>query len=188
MVNKLARIAAVLLAATLVAACGSDSGDAVLTVGATGAPAEDERPPPLPPVEGPVAGTARAACEALTVQEITTAVGNPVRPPTGSEKNCIWGTSVDGGTTVSLSTTKPATAQDCTVQRDSLAKEATKDNVGGLGTSAVWSYQKVAVLLQGTLLACWNDSIVAVMVTGEKDQAALRAAAATLAERAHSRL
>ena len=185
---KWARTVAVAVLTVLMAACGSGEGDAELTVGVVGEATSDEPPATLPPTAGPVAGTAKSACQALTNEEVATALGNAVRPGTGEGKNCFWGTSVDKGTSVYLSTTKPASADECNVQKAALAKEATREDVKGVGSSAVWVYQKVAILLQGTLVGCWNDAVVAVMVTGERDQAALRASAVTLAQRAHSRL
>jgi hypothetical protein len=119
---------------------------------------------------------------------VANALGNAVRAATGSGKNCFWGTAVDKGTSIYLSITRPAPAQECTAQRNALPKEAKQEAVNNVGTSAVWSWQQVAVLLQGTFLACFPNSIVAVMITGEKDQAALRASAVTLAQRVQSRL
>lgn len=187
MVHTLARTASLVVVTLLLTACGSSGGEAELTVGAAAQTPADP-PATLPPTPGPVAGTAKSACQALTIEEVATALGNPVRTGTGEGKNCFWGTTVDKGTSIFLSTTKPATPDECNVQKAALPKEATREDVKGVGTSAIWVYQKVAVLLQGTVLACWNDAVVAVMVTGERDQAALRASGATLAQRAYSRL
>ena len=183
---KVGRIAAVLVL-LLVAACGSSGAEADLTVGAGGrgaattTPGATTMPPPAP-------GSVQVACDAFTTEELGGVLGNRVRAATGQGKNCFWGTAVDRGTSLFLSITKPAPPQECTVQRNALTKEATQEQVSGVGTSAVWAWQQVAVLLQGTFLACFPDSIVAVMLTGEKDQAILRAAAANLAQRVHSRL
>jgi hypothetical protein len=184
----LTRAATLAVAAILLGACASGGGDAALTVGAPGRPAGGPTTTAGVTTPTPAPGSVQVACDALTTDEVASAVGNRVKGGTGSGKNCFWGTLVDKGTSVFLSITKPAPPQECTAQRNALPKEATQDPVSGVGTSAVWVWQQVAVLLQGTFLACWPDSIVAVMMTGEKDQAALRTTASNLADRVHSRL
>ena len=182
-----ARLAALVVGVSLLAACGSGGEEASLTEGAPGGAASPgttqalTQPTPAP-------GSVQVACDALTGEEVANILGNAVRGATGSGKNCFWGTSVDRGSSVYLSITRPAPAQECTAQRNALPKEATQEPVNNVGTSAVWSWQQVAILTQGTFLACWPNAIVGVMVTGEKEQGVLRAAAVTLAQRVHSRL
>ncbi|MDQ3980972.1 MAG: hypothetical protein M3314_15735, partial [Actinomycetota bacterium] len=77
--------------------------------------APGETPPPTP-----APGSVQQACDALTREEVANVVGNPVRPANGSGKNCFWGTSVDRGTSISLSITRPAPPQECTAQRNAL--------------------------------------------------------------------
>ncbi len=176
-----------LVVVSLLAACGSGGEDASLTVGAppgasvTTVAGETTTPTPAP-------GSVQVACDALTREEVANVVGNPVRAPDGSGKNCFWGTSVDRGTSISVSITRPAPPQECTALRNALPKEATQEQVNNVGTSAVWSWQQVSILTQGTFLSCFPNAIVSVLVTGEKDQAVLRAAAVTLAQRVQSRL
>ena len=184
--KTLGRITALVVVAVVFSACGSEGGDASLTVGApagvTTAPANTTIPGTAPP--GPVT----AACQALSTDEIASALGNAVRSPTGEGKNCFWNTAVDRGTSIYLTVTKPARPQDCAVQRDALPKELPRQDVSGVGTSAVWVSQKLSVLLQGTFLACWADAVVILGITGEKEEAALRTTARNLAERVHERL
>ena len=185
---KPGRIAAAVLVVSLLAACGSGGDDeADLTVGAP-AGAGVTTVPGGTPIPTPAPGSVQVACDALTREEVGSVVGNPVRAADGSGKNCFWGTSVDRGTSISVSITRPAPPQECTALRNALPKEATKEQVNNVGTSAVWSWQPVSILTQGTFLACWQNAIVSVLVTGEKDQAVLRNQATTLAQRVHSRL
>ena len=175
-------IAAVVVGLALLAACGSDGDDDASSTTTTA----------LRPTGGTVAAPApsRPACELLSREEVSKAVGNPVRPGTGSGRDCLWGTDVDGGTSPSVTAFKPgpATAQECALQRDVLPKEAKREQVGGLGTSAAWVWEQFAVLTQGRLLACWDDAVVLVYLTGEKPPAELRGVAITLAEQVRARI
>jgi hypothetical protein len=180
-----------LLVAAALAACGSSEGDAALVSGG-----------PKPTVAGgggavstlaPTGGgnLGKPACELVSQDDVAKLVGNGVRAGQSAGRACFWGTTVDKGTSATLTVIAPAAnraADECTVQRNSLAKEATQDAVGGLGNSAVWVWQPVAVLLQGTLLACWNDAVILVFVSGEKDQAVLRNVAQGMVQTVRARL
>lgn len=123
--------------------------------------------------------------------DVGKAVGNAVRAGTGDPKFCFWGTQVDGGTSADVTVGIPAAgraAQACAVQKLSLPKESSQEAVSGVGTSAVWSYQQNAVLLQGTLVACFDNAVIRVGLTGERDQVALRQNAVALGQAVHSRL
>ena len=184
---KLGRIAAVVLVVSLVGACGSGGDEAELTVGArsgaTATTAAGATPTPTP-----APGSVQAACDALTREELASVLGNAVRAPTGQGRNCSWGTAVDKGTTVFLTIIRQPSPRECDVQRSSLARELMQEPVNNVGTSAVWAWQRLTLLIQGTFLACFPNSVVAVMMTGEKDPAVLRGQAATLAQRVQSRL
>ncbi len=67
-------------------------------------------------------------------------------------------------------------------------KEANQAPVNNVGTSGLWVWQPLALLLQGTLVTCWDDSVIVVGVTGEKDQTVLRNQAVALAQAVHQRL
>jgi hypothetical protein len=188
---RIARTGFVLLVmAVLGAACGS-GGDAALTRGVPG-PAVTKPPPTAPGTpSAPPVGPGAAACEILSREEVGATVGNPVRPGTGAGKFCSWGTDVDAGTSANLTVTRPApakAAEECTTERNALPKEAKQEQVSGVGSSAVWYWQQVSILLQGSFLACWGDAVVLVMLTGEHDQGALRTTAANFAQKVHSRL
>ncbi|MGH9280242.1 MAG: hypothetical protein ACRD12_19345 [Acidimicrobiales bacterium] len=172
----------VMLAATAVA-CGS-GGEAQLTKGtpgSTAAPKENvgTRPP------GAVADINKAACDVLTPDDVAATLGNRVRPGQGTGKFCQWGTAVDKGTSANLTVNR---ADQCNPIRNSLPKEAKTESVGGVGNSAVWNWQEVSILLQGNFVVCWPDAVIWIAVSGEKDQAALREEASTLAQKAHNKL
>ena len=169
-------VPAVLLGAVLLAGCSS-GGDAELSVGTGGAPGEGAATTvaSLPQPTGPVDTT--TACGTISPGEIGQVLGNPVRAGQGAETFCSWGTSVDRGTSAHLTVVRPAAgrvAQACDSQRNSQPKEANHNPVGDVGTSALWVWQPVAILLQGTLVTCWDDSVIVVGLTGEKDQAGCR--------------
>ena len=143
-------------------------------------------------VQGPPpAAPSRPVCELLSAADVAAALGNPVRPGTGDSKFCFWGTQVDKGSSADVTVGIPAPNrgdQACAVQEAALPKEASQESVSGVGSKAVWSWQPVAILVQGRLIACWSDAVVSVEVTGEQDQATLRQKAVALAETVHGRL
>lgn len=178
------------LLAALLGACAG-GGDAQLT---TGAP---EAAPVTTGGGGSGSGggftplTPKNTCGILNEDDVARAVGNPVGKPSGEGKFCFWGTQVDKGTSADVTVHLPTAGRStelCTSQQASLSREARRDPVSGLGNSAVWAWQQVAVLIQGSLLACWNDAVIVVGITGEKDQGALRAAATNLINTVRGRL
>lgn len=181
------------LAAVLaLAACGSDDGAAITS----GVPEGGPRPT-LPTVttssfQGPPASAPSSpVCDLVPAADVGRAVGNAVRAGTGDPKFCFWGTSVDGGTSADVTVGIPApgrAAQACASQKLSLPKEASQEAVSGVGTSAVWAYQQNAILLQGTLVACFDNAVIRVGLTGEASQAVLRPKAVSLAQTVHGRL
>lgn len=172
------------------AACGSGP-DAALT---TGVPEGGAAPAvtattsrPLRPAAAP----SRPVCEILSAQDVAAAVGNPVRPGTGDPKFCAWGTQVDGGSSVDVRVAIPAQGegqQECAAQQSSLPRSASVEKVGGVGNDGVWAWQKLTLLVQGHLVACWSDAVIRVLVTGEQDPTVLRGKAVALAETTKSRL
>lgn len=183
--------AAMVMGGLLVAGCGSNGGDAELTVGAPGG-AGGEAPAvvtSLPPPAGPVDTT--TACGTISAGEVAQVVGNQVRAGAGAETFCSWGTAVDRGSSVHLTVVRPAAgrvAQACESQRNSQPKEANQAPVDNVGTSGLWVWQPLALLLQGTLVTCWDNAVIVVGVTGEKDQGVLRNQAVALAKAVHQRL
>ena len=187
------RLWVVLAAAVLCFVACSSGGDAVLTRGvpSSGPPgtvptittAVVQGPPPSAP--------SRPVCEILTPGDVSAVVGNPVRAGTGDPKFCFWGTLVDRGSSADVTVGIPAQGrgpQACAVQEASLPKEDSQEEVGGVGSNALWAWQQVAVLVQGKLVACWGDAVITVQVTGEKDQGVLRQNAVSLAQTVHGRL
>ncbi|MDQ4097502.1 MAG: hypothetical protein M3144_06505, partial [Actinomycetota bacterium] len=176
----------VLFAALPLFACG-ERGDAVIS---TGLPGEGPRPTVGPVttavVQGPPpSAPATPVCQMLSPGDVGGVLGNAVRAGTGEGKFCFWGTQVDKGTSADVTVNIPAQGrgdQACAVQKAALPKDATQEGVGGVGDSAVWSWQPVAILVQGRLVACWPDAIVSVQVTGERDQSVLRQQAVGLAQ------
>jgi len=126
----------------------------------------------------------------VTREEVASTVGNPVGVATGQGRNCSWGTGVDGGTSVSITTVKPGAAGiafECDSLRQGQARDGKRETVNGVGTSATWVYQSLTTLTQASLVACWVDSAVMVLLTGEREVPALRTTAVNLAQLAHSR-
>ncbi|MCA1693107.1 MAG: hypothetical protein LC733_13290, partial [Actinobacteria bacterium] len=84
--NKLTRMAALVVIAGLLGACGA-KGDADLTVGLPGGPAANGGgggPAPVTDDGGPVnPGPAPPACELLTLDDLAGTLGNPVRAGSG---------------------------------------------------------------------------------------------------------
>ena len=186
-VRKLLRLLLVAALAAVVAGCGSDDGDDA-GGGTSGTPP--------PPAAGGASGTvapARPACEILSRDEVVAALGNPVRDPVPvGDQGCTWGTDVDGGSSLDISAVKHTNEQaafQCRTLRRGQPREANREPVSGLGDPALWVWEKLAdPIVQGSLVSCWEDGAVSVLLTGEKDQAALRATAADLAEKVHSRM
>lgn len=194
--DRLTRVPAVfavlMVLVVLLVACGSDGG-AQLTEGAGTAgratPAVTNTTAVLrgPPASAP----SRPVCELIARDEVARVLGNAVQAGTGAERFCFFGTSVDKGTSADVAVSIPAAGagdRECAIQQNSLPKEATLESVGGIGSSGTWAYQRNALLLQGTLVACWPESVVRVLVSGEKDQSILRGNAVALAEAVHGRL
>ena len=174
------------------AACARGGGAVLTRGGAAGGPRPTVPTVTTAAVQGPPpAAPSRPVCELLSAGEVAAALGNPVRPGTGETKFCFWGTQVDKGSSADVTVGIPASGhseQACAVQEAALPKEASQESVGGVGSKAVWSWQPVAILVQGRLVACWSDAVVSVEVTGEQDQATLRQKAVALAQTVHGRL
>jgi len=187
--NRLFRIAAALaVAAILATACGgSDDGDAASS-DTTSAPGNGVSGADSTNATVPLS---KPACEFLSQADVGRLLGNPVRgPQQGAVTNCTWGTDVDGGSSLDLTVVKPSAngaKQACADQRRSLPRGLAKDSVDGLGDSAVWSVEELTTIRQGHLLACWDDGVVIVLITGERPPAELQDKAKAIAEDAHER-
>ncbi len=178
----------VVLAIVVVAGCGGGSSkkaaETTTTVraGATPGAAAVNATVPLP----------KPACDFLSRDDIAGALGNPVGDPTpAGDTNCTWGTSVDGGTSIDLIVVKAApgaSAEACKDQRNSLPRGIDRESVSGVGDSALWFIDQLTTIKQGHFLACWNNGVVVLLLTGEKDAATLKSTASSLAEKVHSRL
>jgi len=184
--NRLARGTLALLVVALLAACGSDSDEAggtsttalakEVTEGAAAAAAA-----PSPPV--------KPTCELLSRDDVAQALGNKVQAGVPAGKDCFWGTEVDGGTGLNLTVDKPAAnrvAQQCQLRQASVSKE--KREQLKVGTSAIWVVEKLSLVTQGNLVACYDNSVVWVIITGEKETGALKDTATAIAEKVHSRV
>jgi hypothetical protein len=120
---------------------------------------------------------------------VAEAVGNPVAAGVPAGKDCFWGTDVDGGTGLNLTVDKPAPSQvaaSCELRKASIPRE-NREDVGGVGKSAVWSTEKLSLLTQGNLVACYDDAVVWVILTGEKEPGQLRSTATAIADKVHDR-
>ncbi len=183
------KLAVVVLSAMVVATgCGGSSAKKA-------APAQTTTPAGATPGAVAVNATVplpKPACDFLSRDDIATALGNPVNDPTPAEaSNCTWGTSVDGGTSLDLTVVKAAAGSSdeaCKDQRNTLPRSAAKESVSGVGDSATWVLEELTTIKQGHLLVCWNNAAVVVLLTGEKEPAALKATASGLADKVHSRL
>ncbi len=143
------------------------------------------------PEAAPTAGPAGGACEVAGPDDVGRIVGNPVRAGTGDAKFCFWGTRVDRGTSATVTVERhpqDRAAAVCETHRASQPREATHEPVNGVGSSAVWVWQPVAILIQGNLVSCWRDAVIVVGLTGERDQAVMRDQAVSLARAVHDRL
>lgn len=188
--SRLLRSAAIATVAIVAfSACGSGGKS-------TGAIARRDRPADTAPaqVKSPDVTTSpgpiRAACELVSRDEVASTVGNAVTVGSGQGSNCSWGTTVDGGTSATVTAVKPGQAKAvdaCNGLRLGQPAEARHESVAGVGSSAVWVFQPLTTLSQGSLVACWSDSAVLVLLTGERDPGALRATAIALAQKVHSR-
>jgi hypothetical protein len=179
--RRMARLATLLVVATMAVGCGSDDDEA--STPTTGSPAVTAAGAAAPGPETP-------PCELLSREEVAQILGNPVAAGVPAGKDCFWGTDVDGGTGLNLTVDKPAAAQastTCEFRKASISKE-NREQVGGVGTSAVWTVQELSVLTQGNLVACYDDAVVWVIVTGEKEPGELRSTASDIAEKVHDRL
>lgn len=180
--RRLSRFAAVVVVAAVAVACGSDS---------------DEPAAPSPTTDVPQAaagaaspGAAKPTCELLSREEVAEALGNPVAAGVPAGKDCAWGTDVDGGTSLNLTVDKPAANQvgtTCDFRKGSVSKE-NQEQVGGVGKSAIWSVQSLSLLTQGNLVACYDNAVVWVIVTGEKEPGALKSTATKVADKVRSRV
>lgn len=185
--KNLARIATYLALAALLAACASD--DKKETSSTTITPAGEVSGADSTNATLPLT---KPACDFLSQDDVAKLLGNPVKAPTpGAETNCTWGTDVDGGSSLDLTIVKPSAkggAQACADQRKTLPRGLPRESIGGVGDSAVWVLEELTTIKQGHLLACWNDGVVVVLLTGERDPSALQATAKSVAEQAHDRL
>ena len=186
--RRFAAVVVVAVLAVLVAACGTDDGDddqastdagarPTVSVGSGAVPAAPGRP----------------VCELLSRDEVVAALGNPVKDPVPvGDQGCTWATDVDGGTSLDVSAVKPGKegiAFQCRSLRRGQNQEATREPVDGLGNQAFWVWENLAApIVQGSLVACWDESAVSVLLTGEKDQGALRLTAVDVAKKIHSKL
>lgn len=136
-------------------------------------------------------GDIKAACQLISRDEVGATVGNGVSAGTGQGRNCFWSTSVDGGTSVSVTAVKPGpgkpTADECERLRLGQPREGQHENVNGVGKSAVWVVEPLTTLTQGSVVACWEDSAVQVLLTGERDAPTLRGMAVAIAQLVRSR-
>ncbi|MGI9022401.1 MAG: hypothetical protein ACR2HV_04065 [Acidimicrobiales bacterium] len=185
--NGLVRIAAALGIAVLLAACGG-SDDETTSPGTTAAPGGGVSGADSTNATVPLS---KPACDFLSQDDVGRLLGNPVKAAQqGAVTNCTWGTDVDGGSSLDLTVVKPSdggATQACADQRRSLPRGLAKENIDDLGDSAVWSVEELTTIRQGHLLACWEDGVVIVLITGEKDPVALQGMAKAVAEEAHGR-
>lgn len=186
-VRRLGTVAVIVAFVAALAACGSDDGDDD-SLSDAGSAGEQSTTPTLnldaPPTKPP--------CETLSRDEVAALLGNPVKEPEPvGTRDCTWATDVDGGTSVNLTVSTPGSAgadQECRALRNSQAKEDPHEAVSGVGTSGQWVWQKNDIIVQGSLVACWDDAVVMVLLTGEHDQAQLRATATEVAKKVHDGL
>lgn len=183
--TRLVRLTLALLIAALVAGCGSDSDDA----GGTGTTL------PRDVTEGAAAAAAaptlpvKPTCELLSRDDVAQALGNPVAAGVAAGKDCFWGTDADGGTGLNLTVDKPAAnrvSQQCQLRQASVSRE--KREQVKVGTSAVWVVETLSLQTQGNLVACYDNSVVWVILTGEKEAGALKDTAVSIADKVHSRV
>jgi hypothetical protein len=175
----------------LTTACGGSGGDAEIAKGPGTPTTPTTAGPTVPRGRELPAGEPKPGCELFSADEVREILGNAVRAGTGAGRNCLWGTAVDGGSSVQLSVNTPGRAraeQACNDQRNSLAKDLRQEAVGGVGTSTLWATKQLTLLLQGSLVACFEDAVVLVILTGERDPEAMKTTAVAFARQAYSRL
>lgn len=187
-----------------IAACGGSGSFETVLPSPTTRPAStspgEPAPTTMPVVTLPSTGgggLSKPACELLAREEVAQLAGNSVAAPTASgEAECFWGVGVDGGTNVTLRVVAnelTTAGTECAVERGVLdsrgeAGTATVEEVPGVGEEAVWAWEQVAVLTQGHFLACWDDAVILVFLSGESGQTALRNVAQGIAETVRARL
>lgn len=180
--------AAATVALVTAAACGS--GGARAFVARHDGPATTTAPAPQKKTtESTTPGPIRPACALLSRDEVAAVLGNPVATGTGAGSNCFWATTVDGGTSATVTAVKPGAAgaaDACNYLRLGQPTDAPHEQVSGVGVSAVWVFQPLTTLSQGSVVACWSDSAALVLLTGEHPMAALRATAIDLVQRLHA--
>lgn len=184
--TRLAHLALVLMVAAVVAGC-SDSDEEGST--ATSARADDVSAGAAAAAAGP-SPQVKPTCELLSREDVGQALGNPVQPGVAAGKDCFWGTEVDGGTGLNLTVDKPAAnrvAQQCQLRQASVSKEK-QEQVRGVGTSSVWVVEQLTLITQGNLVTCYDNSVVWVIVTGEKEAGALKSTATAIADKVHGRV
>lgn len=180
--TPLRRTAATLMVAVVAVACGSDSDES--------SGASTTRPPQTGLGAAGDAPAGKPTCELLTRDEVAQALGNPVSAGVPAGKDCAWGTDVDGGTGLNLTVDKPASGQVasiCDFRKASVPKE-NQEQVGSVGNSAVWSVESLSLLTQGNLVACYDNAVVWVILTGEKDPGTLKSTATKVADMVHDRV
>jgi hypothetical protein len=176
------------IAFTVLSACGSGGAARVFIVRHDQPP--NGAPAPGKSTDSTTPGPIRPACELVSRDEVAATLGNAVTAAVGQGPNCFWGTAVDGGTSATVTAVKPGPAKAadaCAGLRLGQPTEAKHEPVTGVGSSAVWAWQPLTTLIQGSLVACWADSAVLVLLTGEHDQAAMRSTATALAQKVHTR-
>jgi hypothetical protein len=183
-------IAVAALALVMAAGCGSGGGDRAF-IARQGEPASTapKSPTTKTTTESTVPGPVRPACALLSPADVGATVGNPVAAGVGQGPNCYWATTVDGGTSATITAVKPGPAQgaeSCDYLRLGQPVDAKHEPVAGLGTSAVWVFQPLTTLSQGSVVACWPDAAVLVLLTGEHDANAMRATAVDLVRKVHA--
>ncbi len=184
------RLSAVVIAAALVAvlvACGSDDEEEETSTVGGASPTVSVGSGAVPAAPG------QPVCDMLSRDEVVSALGNPVKDPVPvGDQGCTWGTDVDGGTSLDVTAVKPGKdgiAFQCRSLRRGQNPGGTREPVDGLGNEAFWVWENLAApIVQGSLVACWDESAVSVLLTGEKDQAALRAIAVDLAKKVEGKL
>ncbi len=181
--RRSSRFAAVLVVAMVALACGSDSDEPAAAPSPTTGVPQAQAGAAAP-------GAAKPTCELLSRDEVAEVLGNPVTAGVPAGKDCAWATDVDGGTSLNLTVDKPAPDQvrtTCDFRKASVSKE-NQEQVSGVGNSAVWSVQTLSLLTQGNLVACYDNAVVWVIVTGEKEPGALKSTATKVADKVRSRV
>ena len=169
-------------------------------LGACGSDGDDESSPTTAApggISGAVSTNAtvplgKQACELLPQPDVVELLGNPVKEavPAG-DLNCTWGTDVDGGSSLDITVVKPSengASQACKDQGRMLPSGVPRESVDGVGDSAEWVLESLTTIKQGHLLACWDDGVVVVLLTGEREPDVMRSTATAVAEMVHDRM